>query len=180
MRSFIAAVLLGAASHVHANSFGAPVCEVNFLPLIPMASSVSNPAPTGWQLALQPTYLPGETVTVRIFNNNPAKRVRGILLWAKESEFSGAGQFVPGPSSVFQFVQPQMGMDNCQQWAVTHTDSVPKDQALLSFNWVPPTGGFAFMRAFVIEDCGQSNCRSAQALTGVSVISQGFINGFEN
>lgn len=156
------------ANGAFANSFGSPVCEVNSLPLLPMANSVSSPVPVGWSLRTDsPSYLSGTPLEIRISNVDPLKRVRGVLLWAKTSaDFQPAGSFLVGPGSMWQYIPPGPGAF-CQQASITHMNSAPKQQSTLVFNWTPPVSDAdVLLRAFLIEDCAlPSGCRGAQALT---------------
>jgi Reeler domain len=185
---FYAALFLALASMASntafANSFGSPVCEVNSLPLMPMANSVSNPVPTGWSLRTdKPYFQSGAPLEIRIGNIDPLKRVRGVLLWAKTAaDLQPAGSFLVGPGSMWQFIPPGPGAF-CQQASVTHMDSAPKEQSTLVFSWTPPTNDSdVLLRAFLIEDCALvTGCRGAQALTPALILSEAvFKDRFED
>ena len=172
------------ANGAFANSFGSPVCEVNSLPLTPMASSVSNPVPVGWSLRTDsPNYLSGMPLEIRIGNLDPLKRVRGVLLWAKTSaDFQPAGSFLVGPGSMWQFIPPGNGVF-CQQASISHMDSAPKQQSTLVFSWTPPANNADVqLRAFLIEDCALiAGCRGAQTLTQTLVLGEAvFKDRFED
>lgn len=174
---------LGAGS-ARAFSGGSPVCDVQSLPLLPMANAVSSPVPIGWSLRVDSAfYQAGSPVEVRIGNADPLKRVRGVLLWAKtSSDFQPAGSFLVGPGSMYQHVPPGNGVF-CQQASITHIDASPRQQSTLVFSWSPPASGLDVqLRAFLIEDCALPfGCRGAQALTQTLLLSEAiFRAGFED
>jgi Reeler domain len=155
------------STSVWANSVGSPVCEVTALPFAPMSSVIGSPEPVGWTLfTTARAYRPGEAIEVRIVNTDPTKRVRGALIWAKFDDFSPAGIFQVGPGNLWQYIPPGPNAQ-CAQASISHTSSAPKTQAELVFSWTPPAQGDASMRAFLIEDCLLTSCRSFQALTQV-------------
>jgi len=159
-----------------ANSFGSPVCEVNGLPLLPMANSVSSPVPTGWSLRTdKPYYLSNAPLEIRIGNIDPLKRVRGVLLWAKTTpQLQQAGSFLVGPGSMWQHIPPGNGIF-CQQASISHMDASPKEQNTLVFSWTPPANDVdVLVRAFLIEDCRipMGGCRGAQALTTALILGE--------
>jgi hypothetical protein len=174
----ISVTVLGLALFVQAPmalafSSGAVVCEINQLPFAPMASVVSPVPPPQWRLEAGRDYwFPGQVQQFRLVHDDPARRARGVLLWVKGASFGtpvGAGSFVDTvPSSLWQFVAA-MPPEDCAQWAITHEDAAPKDQASLVFTWRAPDAGLGNLvaRAFVIDDCAPSpgGCRGAQALT---------------
>lgn len=180
-----AARLLGAllvaacAPSVSAFSLGAPICEVDSLPLLEMSPTLADPAPSGWRLDLaQDAYMPARPLRVRVANSDPDRRARGVLLWAKTGPFSGAGQFLVD-TDLFQYVPAPA---DCGLWAITHTSAEPKPLQDLAFWWLPPDSGTVLMRAFVIEECGAESggCRDQQALTPLRVlVPKLFFDGFE-
>ncbi len=106
------------------------------------------------------------------------KRVRGVLIWAKASQFTGAGSFAVGP--LYQYI-PAPAV--CGEWALSHNSATPKTQAELEFTWTAPESGTPILRAFLIEDCGlaSGDCRSHQALTPVKVLYEAvFVDGLED
>jgi hypothetical protein len=181
---FAGAIALVFALNAQANSFGAPVCDVPSIPFAPMSNSISNPAPQGWLTTVPRAYYRiGEPFEVRITNPDPLKQVRGVLLWAKFSNFAQAGRFAldPSPNALWQYIPPSPSAQ-CAEASITHTSAAPKAQSSLVFSWTPPSsGGAVFMRAYLIENCMiVSGCRSAQALTPiVNLIEAEFISGFE-
>jgi hypothetical protein len=181
----IVSALLVSAPAAHAFSSGSPVCEVNTLPLVPMSPVLISPPPTGWRVEVaEPRFFAGRLTRVRVVNSDPAKRARGVLLFAKSGPLTGAGGFVlPSPSPLFGFIPFVPGSD-CGQWAVTHLSAEPKTQSQLVFDWAPePTLDLLVaLRAFVIEDCLPSagGCRGAQALTEVTeLVPTVFFGDFE-
>ncbi len=182
---FRAARLLGAlgvaafATSAAAFSLGAPICEVDSLPVLEMSPTLADPAPSGWRLDIaRDAYLPARPLRVRVANADPGKRARGVLLWAKTGPFTGAGQFLVD-SDLFQYIPAPA---DCGLWAVTHTSAVPKPLEDLAFWWVPPDAGTVLMRAFVIEECGAESggCRDQQALTPLrALVPKLFFDGFE-
>jgi hypothetical protein len=179
-------VLLASVTPIaSAFSSGSPVCEVNALPLVPMSPVLVQPPPSGWRLAVpEPRFHPGRLTEVRVVNEDPGKRARGVLVFAKSGPLTGAGRFIlPSPSSLFGYIPFVPGSD-CGEWAVSHVTAVPKTQAQLVFRWQPdpgldlPVG----VRAFVIEDCQPEpgGCRGAQALTDfVELVPTVFFDDFE-
>jgi Reeler domain len=163
-----------------ANSVGSPVCEVASIPFAPMSSVIGSPEPVGWTLASTArVYRPGDAITVRIVNTDPTKRVRGALIWAKFDDFSPAGIFQVGPGNLWQYIPPGPNAQ-CAQASISHTSSAPKAQSELVFSWTPPAQGDVRMRAYLIEDCLLSSCRSFQALTQVLALPEAFLlSGFE-
>jgi len=165
----------------HAFAAGAPICEVNTLPLTEMSPTLANPAPTGWTLvAERVVYVPGQAIRLNIRNNNPAKLARGILIWSKSGPSVGAGQFLLEAKGMFQVIPAPA---QCGEWAISHVDSTPKTQSQLQFDWMPPVQGTVIVRAFIIEDCAQpmGGCRAHQALTPVLVLQPAlFVDGFED
>lgn len=174
----LAATLAAFPNSGGAFSLGAPICEVNTLPLVEMSSTLASPPPTGWVLQSRPYYQPGQPQTLRISNRVDAlKRVRGVLIWAKAGQFTGAGSFAVGP--LYQHI-PAPAV--CGQWALSHNSATPKTQAELEFTWTAPESGTPILRAFLIEDCGlaSGDCRSYQALTPVKALYEAvFVDGME-
>ena len=171
---------MGAFSNLAgAFSLGAPICEVNTLPLVEMSSTLASPPPTGWVLQTRAYYQPGQPQTLRVRNNVDAlRRVRGVLIWAKASQFTGAGSFAVG--SLYQYIPAPA---ECGQWALSHNSATPKTQAELEFTWTAPESGTPILRAFLIEDCGlaSGDCRSWQALTPVKALYEAvFVDGLED
>lgn len=144
-------------------SQGAPICEVNVLPLVEMSPTLSSPAPQGWLLQVpREAYMADRPLQVRVHHPDPAKRARGVLLWAKSGQFSGAGQFL-ADTELFQFI-PEPA--DCGLWAVSHRSASPKPLDELRFWWMGPDAGTVILRAFIIEDCeAPEGCRAHQALT---------------
>ncbi len=178
-------LLAGVAPVASAFSSGAPVCEVNALPLVPMSPVLIQPPPTGWRLAIdEPRFHAGRLTVIRVVNDDPTKRARGVLIFAKSGPLAGAGRFVlPSPSPLFGFIPFVPGSD-CGEWAVSHVSAVPKTQDQLVFRWEPEDGMdlLVAVRAFVIEDCQPEpgGCRSAQALTDFGeLVPTVFFDGFE-
>ena len=85
-----AALLLSTLSGaLHAFSSGSIVCSVLLIPFSPMASTLSNPTPTGWSLLSDARfYQPGALVQLRIINTDVLKKVKGVLLWAQFGLYS--------------------------------------------------------------------------------------------
>lgn len=157
-------VVLGLGQKSWAFSTGAPICEVNSLPVVQMSSALASPPPTGWSLNFDTdSYLPGEPVIINVTNTDPLRQVRGVLIWAKLNAVAGAGRFELPDNNQFQYVPAAA---NCGEWALTHVDAGPKDQSSLVFEWYPPDQGSVILRAFVVEDC-EGDCRSYQALTPI-------------
>lgn len=180
-------LLLGLLLCAPARAFsgGSTVCEVNQLPLLEMASVLRQPPPTGWTLRVDSdAWYPGAMRRFRIEHVDPARRVRGVLLWVKGSVFGtpvGAGRFLdPGVGSRFQWVG-----GGCGQWSLTHRDAQPKTQSELLFAWQAPAApapADLVVRAFLIEDCDPlpGVCRDAQALTDFLALREVvFAEGFE-
>ncbi len=170
--------------HASASAFsqGSPICQVNSLPLLQMASALSSPPPTGWVLEAESTrYAPGTASVLRISNADPLVRAKGILLWSLTGPGQGAGRFELPTSGDFQYVPAPA---QCGEWAITHTEATAKDQSELIFLWQPPASGSVIIRAFIIEDCGDTrSCRAHQALTPILGLSPSLIlfsDGFEN
>lgn len=165
-------------------SFASPICEVAQLPLLEMSPALSNPPPSGWTLsASQPAFEPGGTLTLQVRNVDPQRRARGILIWTKSGFTTGFGRFVIPANSLFQYVPPPAF---CEQWSLTHTNNLPKDQANLRFEWtapLEPPAGAVVARAFIIEDCvpdPKTGCRSYQAITPFLLMPEAmFLDGFE-
>lgn len=174
----VAAVWLPISAH--AFSLGAPICEVNTLPLVEMSSTLASPPPAGWVLQSRPYYQPGQPQTLRVRNTVDAlRRVRGVLIWAKAGQFTGAGSFSPG--SLYQYI-PAPAV--CGEWAISHNSATPKTQAELEFTWTAPQSDTPLLlRAFLIEECGlpSGDCRSYQALTPIKVLNEAvFVDGMED
>jgi hypothetical protein len=169
-----------------ANGTGSPVCSVPSLPLAPMSSVLTNPAPSGWRINAGDALIsPGQTVTWNIVNSDPLKKVRGVLMWAQFEDGSNAGSFLIGPGTLWGYVSPSPSAQ-CAQASITHQNKFPKLQSDLQFSWTAPAtlAGVAIkVQAFLIEDCGANlnvNCRGAQALTQQIVLREGiFKSGFE-
>jgi len=162
-----------------ANSQGSPICEVNALPLVPMSPTLANPPPQGWTLQAPARFLPGTPIQLRLHHPDPSRRARGVLIWAKAGIAAGAGTFsVPGDGRWSYIPAPAA----CGTWALSHTDSQPKTQDQLVFEWTGDGDGSVVVRAFLIEDCSHpAGCRDQQALTPVVLIEAGlFANGFES
>lgn len=176
MRALLAlGIVIAAASAAPAAAFssGSPVCEVNQLPLVPMSPVLRDPPPVGWRVKASSTrYFENQRIVVEVTNSDPARRARGVLLWAKSGPLAGAGRFVLPPVEPpllprFQFI-PFVPGNDCGEWALSHADAEPKLQSQLRFDWIAPAGdAFVAIRAFVIDDCLPSagGCRGAQALT---------------
>lgn len=159
-------------------SAGSPICEVNILPLTEMSPTLADPAPFGWELrSSSVVYVAGQPIALRVRHPDPSKRVRGVLLFAKSGPFTGAGRFELPPG--YQYIPAPA---SCGEWAISHTNSAPKEQEDLQFEWQPGSDGTVIVRAFLIEDCAAPNggCRDQQALTQVLVLQQAlFVDGFE-
>ena len=158
---------------------GAPICEVSTLPLQEMSPVLADPPPSGWTLRSgRAAHVSGQPLRLRIQHDDPSKRLRGVLVWAKAGPSTGAGQFLLPAGGLYQFIPAPA---QCGEWAFSHTSPAPKSQPELTFLWMPPSGGTAILRAFLIEDCGQpEGCRAWQALTPVLVMPEAiFIGDFE-
>ena len=174
------ACLMALSGSLSANSSGSPVCSVSAIPLAPMSSTLSTPAPSGWALLSDARfYQPGVAVQLRIVNSDVLKTVKGVLFWAQFNDFATpAGSFLIGPGTAWRYVSPSPGAQ-CLQGSVTHDNATPKPQTELVFNWTPPSSGDVFLQAFLIENC-VGNCRSNQALTQTIKLFEAIsINGFE-
>ncbi|WP_395788396.1 hypothetical protein [Aquimonas sp.] len=163
---------------VLAFSQGAPICEVNTLPLIEMSPTLANPAPEGWTLVIAERFALGRPLLIQLRNTDPNRRARGVLLWAKSGPATGAGSFALPGNGRWQHIPAPA---NCGLWAISHTDSQPKSQAELSFEWVSVDYSSAILRAFIIEDCSApQGCRDQQALTPITLVQPAlFFDGFE-
>ena len=172
-------------SVAQAFSSGSPVCEVNALPLTQMASVLREPAPSGWRVRIDSdAWYPGAIRRLRIEHPDASKRVRGVLLWVKGSNFGspvGAGRFLDlGVIDRYQFVGGQ-----CGEWSITHRDATPRGQSELLFAWQAPSApapSDLVVRAFLIEDCDPlpGVCLDAQALTEFLPLREVlFAEGFE-
>ncbi|MCU0755198.1 MAG: hypothetical protein MUE46_08760 [Xanthomonadales bacterium] len=159
-------------------SQGAPICEVNQLPLVEMSPTLPSPPPSGWILVGERgSYLPGERLRLRVQHPDPAKRVRGVLIWAKRGPQSGSGAFLLEEPMRWQYLPAAAG---CENWALTHRDATPKPQSQLSFAWEAGAAPVTILRAFVIEDCAASDCRAWQALSNLLILEADvFRDGFE-
>jgi hypothetical protein len=180
---------LGPAAPLLGFSSGSTVCEVDALPFAPMASVLRQPPPAGWRVVADAdSWHPGAIRLLRLQHPDPARRVRGVLLWVKGSPFgnpTGAGRFLDlAVGDQYQFVNASPPTD-CGEWSLTHRDAQPKAQAALRFAWQAPEQpgwGSLVVRAFVIEDCDPlpGLCRDAQALTGFLPLREVlFAAGFE-
>jgi len=79
----------------------------------------------------------------------------------------GSWQLVPPPAP-------------CGQWAITHRNALPKPQSELRFQWLSDEADQTLFRAFLIEDCGPTDCRAHQALTPILILERALHrNGFE-
>lgn len=159
-------------------SQGSPICEVNQLPLLEMSPVLPSPPPSGWLLRSEArSYLPGERIRLRVHHPDPDKRVRGLLIWAKQGPQSGSGAFRIDDPLRWQFLPAGAG---CDSWALTHRDAMPKSQAQLVFTWEAGPAPLTILRAFVIEDCASSDCRAWQALSNLLILEAGISrDGFE-
>lgn len=159
-------------------SQGSPICEVLQLPLVEMSPTLSQPPPTGWLLRSEsPVYFPEEALRIRISHSNPTRAVRGVLIWARQGPAAGSGSFVLKDASLWQYIPAPA---DCGQWAVSHRNAEAKSQAELVFDWRPSNAPNSILRAFLIEDCPQSDCRAWQALTNLLILEGGvFRSGFE-
>lgn len=179
LATFVSAGVGMSPAPAAAFSLGAPICEVNTLPLVEMSSTLASPPPAGWVLDSRPYYQPGQPQVLRVRNSVDAlRRVRGVLIWAKSGQFTGAGSFAPGP--LYQYI-PAPAV--CGEWAISHNSATPKTQAELSFTWTAPMSGSPLLRAFLIEECGlpSGDCRSYQALTPIKVLYEAvFVDGMED
>jgi hypothetical protein len=173
-----AALSIAFSGHAGAFSQGSPICEVLQLPLVEMSPILAQPPPSGWRLTSDSmAYQAGEPITLRIVHAQP-KAVRGVLLWSKRSPQLGSGQFLVSPNDVsWQYIPPPAP---CEQWAITHRNALPKMQSELRFQWLPDGADQTLFRAFVIEDCGITDCRAHQALTSFLVLERAlYRSGFE-
>lgn len=160
-------------------SQGAPICEVNGLPLVEMSPTLASPAPQGWSLQVpRSIYMADRPLQVRLAHSQADKRARGVLLWAKSGQFSGAGQFL-ADTELFQYIPAPA---ECGLWAISHTSAAPKPLDQLAFWWMAPESGAVIMRAFIIEDCAApQGCRAHQALTPLLVLEPRlFFDTFES
>ncbi len=174
----LAGLLVTVSAPLSAFSLGAPICEVNTLPLEPMSPTLASPPPAGWRLeTARPIYVTGRPVTVRVRHPQPQQTALGVLIWAKRDFSVGSGSFVVD-GGLYQHVPLPA---ECGQWAATHTSPVPKSLDDLTFSWLPGHGGEVILRAFLIENCGTpGSCRGHQALTPVVVMRPAlFFDGFE-
>ncbi len=153
---------------VAAFSQGAPICEVHNLPLVEMSPTLASPAPLGWSLKVsRGIYMADRPLQVRVVHPEAGRRARGVLLWAKAGQFSGAGQFL-ADTELFQYIPAPA---ECGLWAISHTSATPKPLDQLAFWWMAPEGGTVILRAFIIEDCdAPEGCRAHQALTQVQIL----------
>jgi hypothetical protein len=158
-------------------SLGAPICEVNGLPLIEMSPTLANPAPSGWSLRHPPRFTPGRMLEIAVVNSDTSRRARGVLIWSKAGPNVGSGSFAVPGNGRWQHVPAPA---ECGTWALTHTDAQPKAQSELRFLWAGEPAG-VILRAFVIEDCqAPTGCRDQQALTPISFMAPVmFEDGFE-
>lgn len=180
LQVIIAALIPGGllqSAPAQAFSQGSPICEVQQLPLVEMSPTLAQPPPSGWRLESdRSAYTPGNRVRVRIVNTSP-KAVRGVLLWARQSPQSGSGEFLIAPEAPWQFVPAPA---TCQAWALTHRNAQPKAQSELVFDWKAGDAPQTLIRAFLVEDCGDTDCRAYQALTSIIVLERALqIDGFE-
>lgn len=159
-------------------SQGSPICEVLQLPLVEMSPTLSQPPPTGWLLRSESAvYYPEEPLSLRISHSDPARAVRGVLIWARQGPAAGSGSFVLNDAALWQYISAPA---DCGQWAVSHRNADAKSQAELVFNWRPSSAANSILRAFLIEDCPQSDCRAWQALTNLLILEGGvFRSSFE-
>ena len=177
-RCLLLAAACATPAHALANSQGSPICEVNALPLVQMSPTLANPPPQGWTLQAPSLHYPGTPIQLRLHHPDPARRARGVLIWAKAGIATGAGTFaVPGNGRWSYIPAPA----ECGTWALSHTDSQPKTQDQLVFEWTGDASVGAVLRAFLIEDCTHpAGCRDQQALTPIVFIEAGvFRDGFE-
>lgn len=174
------ALALALPSPLSAFSAGSPICEVHVLPLVDMSKTIAQPPPEGWYLdPSSQVYFSDHPLRIRVRNPQGALHVRGVLLWAKGSEFAGAGQFLVPDNGRWQHIPAS---SNCGEWAIAHTDGLPKPQSLLEFDWVGGDSPSAAFRAFIIQDCAgpPGGCRDQQGLTAVLALERGiFRGGFE-
>lgn len=168
------------AEAARAFSAGSPICEVHSLPLVEMSPTLAQPPPTGWSLKSdREVFYAGQPLTIRLHHPDSTKAVRGVLLWAKSSPTEGAGHFELPANGRWQYMP---GSSNCAAWALSHTDGLRKEQALLVWTWWPGSATVAVMQAFLIEDCPQppGGCRDQQGLTPMMVLERGiFADDFE-
>jgi hypothetical protein len=180
LATLLTTLLATGAGTASAFSQGAPVCEVNSLPLVEMSPTLASPAPSGWALAASTaTYVPGRALRVHILQPDSAKRARGVLLFAKSGPSSGVGNFAL-PSGLYQYIPAPA---ECGEWALSHTSATPKSVDELQWDYsIPAAAGTVILRAFLIEDCGLAGgaCRDQQALTPVLVLYEAIqVDGFE-
>jgi hypothetical protein len=163
---------------VSANAQGSPICEVNALPLVEMSPTLATPAPQGWTLIAPPRFIPGQPVELRLAHPDPQRRARGVLIWAKASQFAGAGSFALPANGRWAYIPAPA---NCGTWAMSHTDNQPKSLDQLVFQWTGSGVQGVILRAFIIEDCSHpAGCRDQQALTPIIFLEAGlFDDGFE-
>jgi len=177
--ALLLAFLAACPSETRAFAAGAPICEVSSLPLMEMSPVLADPAPSGWSVrSARAAHVFGQPLRLRVHHENPGKRLRGVLIWAKSGPSTGAGQFALPDGGMYQFIPAPA---ECGEWALSHSSPNPKTQSELQFQWLPPAGGTAIVRAFLIEDCGlPQGCRAHQALTPVLVLPEAvFIGDFE-
>lgn len=144
-----------------------------------MSPVLSEPPPTGWFVSIaRGSYVPNVPLAVSIRNVDPAKRARGVLIWAKTGPTTGVGAFDLPANELFQYLP---AFANCGEWALSHVNSIAKTQSELKFTWHAPASGALIMRAFLIEDCATAGgCRAHQALTEVVLLQEAlFVDGFE-
>lgn len=177
----LAIALLAPIGGACAFSQGAPICEVNTLPLVEMSPTLASPPPTGWTLAASMrAYVPGRPLRVRVQHADPGKRARGALVFAKRGPTTGAGSFALPPGGAWQYIPAPA---ECGEWALSHTSGEPKAPADMQWDYsVAAPVGSLILRAFLIEDCAQpaGGCRDQQALTPVLVLPEAIaLDGFE-
>lgn len=160
-------------------SQGAPICEVNGLPLVEMSPTLAHPAPSGWTLDAPARFIPGQPLQIRLLHPDPQRRARGVLIWAKAGVNLGAGSFAVPDNGRWAHVPAPA---ECGTWALSHTDNLPKPLSELSFQWTGSGSQGVILRAFVIEDCSNpAGCRDQQALTQIVFMEAGlFADGFED
>lgn len=145
-----------------------------------MSPTLAQPPPADWALeASRTVFYPGRAVSVGLRHPDPTRAVRGVLLWAKSGPTEGAGHFELPANGRWQYMP---GSSNCATWAISHADGLSKEQALLTWRWLPGDTTVAVLRAFLIEDCPQppGGCRDQQGLTPILVLERGiFLDDFE-